>query len=261
MKGKVMNSVKMLRCMWWLGLVCATAAHADIQVSTGLDYSEGKYGSNITTKQTTVPLIGKYETDTWSVKASLPYVWIKNVNSNSRGESLPCGNAAATPKDVDGFGDLVLAGSYSVYAQGDTLVDVNAKAKIATGDEDQCLSSGQHDYSASVDLTQRFGALTAFGTLGWTKKGDPEFAGIKTNYDDPVFASLGASYKVATATSVGASYDYRQKLTSKGDPISEMTVFVSQKLPNNLRMQGYAVAGFSDASADLGVGVLMSHRY
>lgn len=257
----MMKGVHMMQRMLWLGLVCATAAHAEIQVSTGLDYSEGKYGSQITTKQTTVPLMGKYETDTWSVKASLPYVWIKNVNSNSRGESLPCGNAAATPKDVDGFGDLVLAGSYSAYAQGDTLIDVNAKAKLATGDEDKCLSSGQHDYSASVDVTQRVGALTAFGTLGWTKKGDPEFAGLKTNYDDPIFGSIGASYKVAEATSVGASYDYRQKLTKTGDPISEITVFVSQKLPNKMRIQGYAVTGFSDASADLGVGVLVSHRY
>lgn len=250
-----------MRHVLWLGLMGMTVAHAGIQVSTGLDYSEGKYGSNITTQQTTIPFMGKYETDTWSVKASLPYVWIKNVNANSRGENLPCGNAVATPKNVDGFGDLVLTGSYSVYAVGDTLLDVNAKAKIATGDEDKCLSSGEHDYSTSVDITQRFDALTAFATLGWTKKGDPVFAGSKINYDDPLFGSIGASYKMTDMTAIGASYDYRQKLTTTGDAISEVTVFVSQKLPNNTRLQGYAVTGFSDASPDLGVGVLVSHRY
>jgi hypothetical protein len=62
-------------------------------------------------------------------------------------------------------------------------------------------------------------------------------------------------------TAIGVSYDYRQKLTTTGDAISEVTVFVSQKLPNNTRLQGYAVTGFSDASPDLGVGVLVSHRY
>lgn len=242
-------------------LATASLSHAEVQVSTGLDYSEGKYGSQIKTRQTTVPLIAKYETDDWSIKASLPYVWIKNVNPNSQGENLPCGNAAQTPKDVDGFGDLVLNGSYSAYASADTLVDVNGKIKFATGNEDKCLSSGKNDYSLSVDFTQKFNALTAFATLGWTKKGDPEFNGLKTNYDDPVFASVGASYKLADKTSAGASYDYRQKLTKHGDPISELTLFVSHKLPNQNKVQLYAIKGFSDASTDLGAGILFSHRF
>lgn len=241
--------------------IASIHCHADVQFLTGIDYSQGKYGSQITTKQTSVPLVAKYEADRWSAKLSIPYVWIQNVNPNSQGENLPCGNAVQTPQNVDGFGDLVASGSYTAYATDGLLVDLGAKAKFATADENKCLSSGQNDYSISADVVQQFGKITAFGTLGMTKKGDPEFLGQTIAYDDPVFASIGASYKLSAQTSIGASYDYREKLTQTGSEVSEASAFVSQKLSNATKLQGYAVVGFSDASPDVGVGVLMSRRY
>lgn len=249
-----------IACLLLSGLASGYSV-ADVQFLTGVDYSEGKYGSQVTTQQTSVPLVAKYEAERWSGKLSIPYVWIKNVNPNSQGESLPCGNAVQTPKDVDGFGDFVASASYSVYSADGFLVDLGAKAKFATADADKCLSSGKNDYSISADVVQQLGQITVFGTLGLTKKGDPEFLGQRIDYDDPVFASLGASYKLSNQTSVGASYDYRQQLTEAGSEVSEASAFVSQKIDNSMKVQGYLVAGFSDASPDFGVGVLVSRRY
>lgn len=244
-------------------LISLASSHclADVQFLTGLDYSEGKYGSQTTTKQTSVPLVAKYETERWTSKLSIPYVWIQNVNPNSQGENLPCGNAVQTPKNVDGFGDLVASGSYTAYAADGLLVDLGAKAKFATADENKCLSSGKNDYSISVDVVQQFGSMTTFGTLGMTKRGDPEFLGQTIAYDDPVFASIGVSYKLSSQTSVGASYDYREKLTQTGSEVSEASAFASQKLSSVTKLQGYAVVGFSDASPDFGVGMLISRKY
>jgi len=236
----------------------ASAAHAQLQVSTGLDYSQGKYGSTVTTDQVTMPVVAKYEGDRWMVKASLPYVWIHNVNPNSRGENLPCGNAVNTPSNVDGFGDLVASGSYSVLQSNGMVLDVGGKVKFATGDKDKCLSTGKNDYSVFADIAKQFGSFTAFGGIGWTAKGDPEFLGTTTDYRNPFFASVGGAYKLTTTTSLGASYDFRQRLTSRGDPISEMTFFVTHKFTPKLKVQGYAVTGFSDASPDFGVGGLVS---
>lgn len=236
----------------------ATAAHAQLTLSTGLDYSQGKYGGTVNTDQWTMPVVAKYEGSRWVVKASLPYVWIHNVNPNARGENLPCGNAINTPSNVDGWGDLVTSGSYSVVQTNGLLVDVGGKVKFATGDKDKCLSSGKNDYSVFTDVAQQFGNFTAFGGIGWTAKGDPEFQGTTTNYRNPFFANLGGAYKLTASTSLGASYDFRQRLTSRGDPISEMTLFLTHKFTPNLKVQGYAIKGFSDASPNFGVGGLVS---
>jgi hypothetical protein len=236
----------------------ASAAYAQMQVSTGLDYSQGKYGSTVTTDQWTMPVVAKYEGTRWMVKASLPYVWIHNVNPNSRGENLPCGGAVNTPNDVDGIGDLVTSGSYSVVQSNGLIVDVGGKIKFATGDKDKCLSTGKNDYSVFTDIAKQFGNFTAFGGLGWTAKGDPEFQGTTTNYRNPFYANIGGGYKLTSETTVGASYDFRQRLTATGHPISEMTLFLTHKFTPNLKVQGYAIKGFSDASPDFGVGGLVS---
>lgn len=236
----------------------ASSAFAQVQLSTGLDFAQGKYGGTVNSDQWTMPVVAKYEGSRWMVKASLPYVWIHNVNPNSRGEALPCGNAINTPADVDGWGDLVTSGSYSVVQSNGLLVDVGGKVKFATGDKDKCLSSGKNDYSIFTDLAKQFGSFTAFGGIGWTAKGDPEFLGVTTNYRNPFFANIGGAYKLSGSTSVGASYDFRQRLTRTGDPISEATLFVTHKFSPNLKVQGYAIKGFSDASPDFGVGGLVS---
>lgn len=236
----------------------ATAAQAQMQLSTGLDYSQGKYGGTINTDQWTMPVVAKYEGSRWMLKASLPYVWIRNVNPNSRGENLPCGNAVNTPANVDGWGDLVTSGSYTVLQSDGLIVDVGGKVKFATGDKDKCLSTGKNDYSIYSDIAKQFGNFTAFGGLGWTAKGDPEFLGTTTNYRNPFFANVGGAYKLTGSTSVGASYDFRQRLTAAGEPISEATLFVTHKYSPNFKVQAYAIKGFSDASPDFGVGGLVS---
>jgi len=236
----------------------ASTAYAELEVSTGLDFSQGKYGTAVNTDQWTVPVVAKYEAPRWMVKASLPYVWIHNVNSNALGENLPCGSAVNTPKNVDGIGDLVTSASYSVVQSDSLVVDLGGKVKFATGDKDKCLSTGKNDYSIFTDLAKQFGSFTAFGGIGWTLKGDPELLGTTTNYRNPFFASVGGTYKLTASTTLGASYDFRQRLTSSGDPISEMTLFVAHKFTPNLKVQGYAITGFSNASPDFGVGGLVT---
>lgn len=243
-------------------LCCLTGmAHAELQVATGLDYAQGKYGSAQTTEQTAVPLIVRYVGDRVTARASVPYVWIQNVNPGARGEALPCGNAANTPKNVEGFGDLVTSLSYSVIQNREWLVDVGGKAKWATGDEDKCLSSGKNDFSAVTDIVRRVDDLTLFTTLGWTKRGDPTLGGVRTDYRDPFFGSIGASLKVAANTSIGTSYDYRERLTERSQAIREVSAFVTHRFTPGLKLQVYAVTGFTDASVDAGGGAILTTSY
>ena len=239
----------------------ANGVAAEMKLSTGLDYSEGKYGSTIKTSQWTLPLVARYESENWSAKLSLPYVHIKNVNPGAGGEALPCGAALTTPKNVSGFGDLVASGSYTVYQDNGYLIDLGSRVKFATGDTKKCLSSGKNDYSAQIDIAKKLEQWTVFGTAGWTKKGDPDFAGVAVDYRNPFFYTVGSSYNFGNGVSAGASYDYRQRLISTGDPISELTLFVTLKQSSRFKIQSYVVTGFSNASVDRGIGIVATYGF
>lgn len=254
-----MIPIKSLSVLFLLSL--ANGAAAQLKLSTGLDYSEGKYGSTIKTTQVTLPMVAKYDADRWSAKLSLPYVHITNVNPGAGGEALPCGAALITQKNVSGLGDLVGSGSYTIYQENGYLIDIGGKVKFATGETKKCLSSGKNDYSGQIDLAKKLDQFTVFGTVGWTKKGDPDFAGVVVNYRNPFFYTLGASYDLGNGISTGASYDYRQRLISTGDPISELTLFLTLKQSSRFKLQGYLGTGFSNASADHGGGILATYTF
>src|SRR5262249_3195804 len=152
-------------------------------------YSQGKYGTPVTSQQWTFPLVAKYEADKWSARVSIPYIWVKNPSVSRDGTPLPCTENANPPKTSEGFGDVVRAGTVNVVdrrAQA-LLLDLTGKIKFGTGDAAKCLGTGENDYAIQGDLTKGFGAFTAFGTFGWRKMGDPP--GI--NFKNPFYLSVG----------------------------------------------------------------------
>jgi hypothetical protein len=188
-------------------------------------------------------------------KLTVPWLRITNPSVGPDGEPLPGGCG----KLESGLGDTVAGADYAVLdgSDGGVLVDLIGKVKLPTADEDKCLGTGKTDYSAQIDVAKAFGRVTGFATLGWKKFGDP--AG--TDFDDPIFVSLGFAIPVASLTSLGASYDWRQKVVSSGDPIKELTLFVTRKLDSHWKVQLYAVQGFSEASPDAEGGLLLSYTF
>ena len=220
-------------------------------VSVGVDYSEGKYGEPVKSRTTTVPLVIKHETGPFTFKANIP--WVTATGTRSGG-----GDRATLIKQTEsGLGDVTLSGFYTAYTNNTAMfgIDIGGKIKFATADKSKTLlTTGENDYSLQGDVYKSFGPTTLFGTLGWTKKGDPDFV----DFRDPWYTTLGVSYRVGAATALGASYDYRQKVTSRGDPVSEASLFLTHKFTKQLKMQAYLVGGFSDASPDFGAGAVIS---
>ncbi|UTW06540.1 hypothetical protein [Pseudomonas benzenivorans] len=225
-------------------------------LTTGLDYSRGRYGTPVTSETWYVPVIARYETGPLIYKLTIPYLRISNPSVGPDGEPLSGGCASVE----SGLGDTVASAGYALLdgSRGDGLfLDLVGKVKLPTADEDRCLGTGKTDYSAQIDLARSFGALSGFATLGWKKFGDP--AG--TDFRDPIYASLGFVTRLAPATSVGAAYDWRQKVTANGHETQEITLFLSQRLSPSWKVQLYALKGFSDASPDSGGGLLLSHSF
>lgn len=242
-------------------LALAPAALAgELSMSIGLDYSSGEYGGTETTETWSLPLIAKYETGPLTLKMSLPYIRTSGPGDvvGIGPDRVPVPGAGNEVKTESGIGDMVLSASYGVLdGSKGLLLDVIGKVKLPTADEDRGLGTGETDFALQLDAATAFGATTLFGTLGWKKYGDP--SGI--DYRDPVYASIGAGYKLMPQTTVGLSYDWREKVTRNGDEISEATLFVSHKLDAKWKLQGYLVKGFSDASPEIGGGMILTHIY
>lgn len=244
----------------------ATAA-GTTSISVGLDYASGDYGTSETTRTLTAPLSLKHENGPWIFRASLPLVSAEGTFSRDQGvvfddNGQPDDNTpgvAASKRSETGLGDLTIGAYYNLInnPSGYSL-DLGGKIKLATADEDKTLiTSGENDYSVQVDVFRALPQVALFATLGYTLKGDP--AGI--NYKNPFYSSLGFSVPLATGRSIGAAWDYRQKVVSGGDPISELSAFYSMKFDPNNKLQVYVVRGISDGSPEFGGGVVLTHTY
>ncbi len=243
------------------GLIMSTAMPGESSggdsvttASLGLDYSEGKYGDTRKSSTSTVSLMLKHETGPLTFRANIP--WVRATGTRAAGGD----RGALTRQTESGLGDITVGAFYNAYnnSSGKYGVDVGAKVKLPTADDSKSLlTTGEADYSLQTDIYKSYGATTVFSTLGWTRKGDPDFV----NFRNPWFGSIGVSYKFSASTAFGAAYDYRQKVTSNGDPVSEASLFMTHKLTRQVKLQAYLVGGFSDASPDVGGGAVISVAY
>ena len=228
-------------------------------VTSGVDYSSGKYGSQDRTDITSIPVIGKYEVGSWAFKLTVPYVSITGPGNVSPGIGKFKNTTTTQRSTESGLGDIVAAATYNLYnaANGGPAIDVTGKVKFGTADDKKGLGTGENDYMGQVDLYQSFGDFTALGTLGYRVYGDTSAAPL----DDVFYGSVGGTYKIAPGTSAGVIYDYRPAITSNGSAVSEATAFVNHKINDHWKAQAYLVKGFANGSPDYGVGALVGYVF
>ena len=258
----------MTQVKFWPGALLAvlavgpTAALGEgLTLGTGVDYSSGEYGDTQETEVWYVPVTGKYETGLWTFRLVVPLLRITgpgNVIGAGDGQvTIP--GASTTVRTESGLGDIVGSAFYNLIDERDSAfgLDLGAKVKLGTGDSDKGLGTGENDYSVQVDVFKPIGVIDAFGSLGYRMYGDPP--GVELH--NVVYGSVGGSYRMSSETSVGMAYDFRPSITPTGSRVSEVTAFVSKRLSRELKLQAYALTGFSDASPDFGIGVMVNYSY
>jgi len=225
----------------------------ELTLSSGFEYTSGKYGDRDASTSWYVPFVARYEHGLATLKLTVPY--LRNTGAVSRtpdGVAIPGSGGTQ-----EGWGDVVASAGMALLSRGDLSVDGVAKLKLPTADPDKGLGTGKADWSLQADAYWRSGALTTLLILGWKKYGDPD--GV--DFRNPLFASLGLSWRLSATTSLGVFHDWRERLTQRGAEISEATFYLSWKPAPDWKLQVYAVRGFSDASPDLGVGTLLSRTF
>jgi len=237
-----------------------TTANAEgtFAFTSGVDYSSGKYGQSQSTDITYIPFIGKYETGNTTLKLTVPWVKITGPGDVVGGSSpivLSSSNRPITTES--GLGDVVFSATQTIAQLGENnplLLDMTGKVKFATASTSKGLGTGENDYTVELDAYKSINKpVTLFGNIGYKKLGDP--TGI--NLNNVWFGSTGFAYKFNPATSAGMMADIRQATLNTSQPLRELTAFLTHKFNTTYKLQSYITSGNTDASTDLGGGIML----
>lgn len=238
----------------------ATAADSKpFSLSTGFDYSSGKYGGSTSTDILYIPVIAKYDTGAWSLKLTVPYISITGPGNVIKDIGAIRTVGGTTHTTESGLGDVVAAATFNVFSGGpsDPIVDLTGKVKFGTADSNKGLGTGKNDYAAQVDIYKGIDRFTVFGSAGYKVLGSP--TGITLN--NVFYGSLGGGYKLNELTSAGLIMDLREKASATGSEQRELTAYLTHKYSNTWKAQGYVVKGFANGSPDWEMGGLATYSF
>jgi hypothetical protein len=253
-----------------LATVLAAASSANAQdwrfkLGIGGDYSTGDYGTGQAVNIWSVPIMANAETGRWNLGFKVPYISITSAGDVVGGtdgavvtkKKKIVGSTARTTES--GLGDMVGSVGYAVLAGNDgmPLLELTGKVKFPTASESNSLGTGEFDYTAQLDLSQAFGKVTPFGTIGYRIMGEP--SGV--DLDNIFFATVGAGYTFNRRVSAGLALDYSQATTSGADDAVEVSPYVSWDVTDRWGLLFYGLLGLSDGSPDSGGGVQITATF
>jgi hypothetical protein len=279
---------------------CNTASAADtrVQASSGVQYSDGKYGDTTSTSAIVVPFSVRASFGSWSIRASVPFVTVDGPadvseiidDSSGRGSSSGSGSSGSgsgsgsgssgsgssgsgsggsgggdddddvgsANRSVSGIGDASIALTYSLDAIGDSPAYVDFTGRVR-------LPTGDEAEGLGVGATD----YVASTELGWD--GDPggvfvsagrRFLGEVDAFErvDGWQASAGGWVNISDSAVIGAYYDWRNSSTRDGDDPSSVEAYVSWRLNEAWKIELNGGVGLSDASADYTAGLTLIWR-
>lgn len=246
-----------------MAVLSGHAADADhrLSLTTGIDYSSGKYGGNTATSMRYIPLITRYDSGPWTFKLTLPYLEVTGPGNVIGGADPIVVNphaTAMTRRTASGMGDVVASAGHSlVTGKSGWHVDLIGKVKFGTADVDKGLGTGKNDYALGTDVFRTVGGATGIASIGYKVVGSTDALQLRNVW----FGSLGATGKTAAGDTIGLSYDFRQSSRQGNAAPRDITGFISRPLDRNLKLQLYLSRGLSNSSADLGIGAMVGYTH
>lgn len=240
--------------------ILSSAETSGFSVTSGVDYSSGKYGQADSTDITYIPITGKYEQDRFTFKLTVPWLEITGPSAVVGGtDPLLIGKGKTTRSTESGLGDIVAGVTYTAIESPayKFILDLTAKIKFGTASYNRGLGTGENDYSIIADAYKTFDKFTLMGTLGHRVLGDPN----NINLHNVWFTSLGGAYRINKANSFGAFIDLRQRTSDQGSSLREYTAYYAHKFSEQYKLQTYLTHGDTNSSADWGGGVMLGYSW
>jgi hypothetical protein len=245
-------------------LAAASTALADngsFSLGSGFDYSTGKYGGTTSTSILYIPVTGRYTSDKWTLELTVPYIQITGVGNVIPGVGhvgrpvTPTTTTTTTTQS--GMGDVTAGATYYFFDSAKLLLGAAGNVKFGTASAQKSLGTGENDYSAQLDGYYFMGKTTLFGTLGYKLIGAPE--GVVAN--NIAFGTAGISQWLDDKLSAGLMLDAAQRINDTNPGTRVLTLFMSNRLSPDLKLQANLIKGLSEASPDYGVGFRLWGTY
>ena len=239
----------------------AYALDGSFSATLGADYSSGDYGASQDTDVWALPISLKYRTDTWNIRASTSYLRVTSPSFvTPDGDFIGTDDALSTKRVTEeGVGDINIAGTYNLlddrkYSFG---LDMSARVKIPTADEDKFLGTGKTDFGINTEIFQSFGNWSPYWNVGFRWRGDPKGFNLKNIWS----SSIGTDYRVNDSFNVGIGYDWQQKTIKFAENAQEASAYVNYRVNDNNKVNFYVLGGFSNASPNFGSGLVLIHYF
>lgn len=245
---------KRLTALTLLAISVPAIAEDQFSLGTGFDYSSGKYGNAASTNILYIPFTGKYESDALTLKITIPYISVSGLGGVMRGMGKIGPAVRNTKATNSGLGDITASAGYTVYSGNSFSFDAVGNIKLGTADATKGLGTGQNDYSAQLDGYYTLDQNTLFATAGYKIYGAP--AGV--NLSSAPYGVIGISQKLNETTSAGMMLDFAKSPSAIGSAQRDATLYVSQKVSPNLKVQANVLKGFSNGSPDFGGGIMIT---
>jgi len=232
-----------------------------VEISTGFEYQEGKYGTGQKVETISIPTSVRVTTGRFQFSATLPYVRIDapgNVVGGGGVLGLPIlidPNQTATRTRREGLGDLKLGAAYTVPS---TIVGLSllGQVKLPTASNVDNLGTGETDYSLGAELSKRLGGVIPFIGVSYTIPGVPKGYDLRNSLSLRGGIATMLSPQVRGYISYGHSRSASRLLTNE----KQISTGVNAGLSDRLSLGVFSTAGLSQGSPDIGAGVQLGMR-
>lgn len=236
-----------------------SADESELALGVGLHYSQGDYGTDATTRISSIVLNARYETGRWTFKGTLPYLRVTGRGVVIPGVGRVREDGTLTESKVSGLGDPVVSATYAAYYDSAWRfgLDVTGRLKLAVGKVEEQLSTGEHDLGFQVDAFKTFDGGTLFAGIGYTIFGSTPVSPLQNVFN----YTLGGSLRLNERDSAGLSYDEREPVVAGGPWQRELTLFGSRRFEGGWRAQSYFLLGLAKGSPDWGLGITLARAF
>lgn len=231
------------------------SSSGEFGLDTSLVYASGDYGLDTTTEVWVGLLSPAYESKTWRLQASVPYLRLTGPASVVGNVSS---TTASTNRTENGLGDASISLTRKFdAAQRGFLFEFGGKVKFPTGAEVKGLGTGETDASLQFDAYKVGWRVTPFVSVGYQYLGKSEAYPMKSG----PFASIGVVYPVAETTTLGAVASWKARMVEDGDASVDAMLFIQRNLNDRVRLQLFVMKGFTDASPTLCAGLTAGLKF
>lgn len=226
-----------------------------IEISTGIEYEEGDYGTDTQINILSVPTSLKVSTGHLQLVATLPYRRVEGpanvVPGGLLGLPILFNPNQPTSENVtrEGWGDLELGAIYTIPTSVMNMA-LSGSVKLPTAENN--LGTGETDYTLGAEVSKPFaGGIIPFASLSYTLPGSPEGYSLQDSYA----ASGGIAAMISARTQGYVSYRYADNASAFGNSDQRLISGLNTRLGKALSLVIYGSAGLSEGAPDLTTGL------